>query len=341
MPRLDFSTREDVSVALEILGEYFCECSSCNELTHNDNSSYIDDDNYCADCAESANYCSSCNETTFADMTNVDGDDYCDSCLHNECYCDEDGEWHYGEAPEEEEEEEEEDGPITIGMARYHSDPIRARWRVPSEDCIGIEIETYCETRDDMSNALRNGFNCACERDGSLDSLHGIEVITPPTPIAAFMPMLENVARIMSEHGCSSWRKRDCQYGVHVNLDCRHWSTDRRAKFCGCFGPTNKTWLTKYAARETSYAVFNDSDIPQTVESKFSAAGIKSGGRMEIRIFKSSRRIETLTSYVSLCHDIARFTLCDDFSSENLYAWILENGSIETLYHMAKRKITD
>lgn len=340
MPRIEFASDCDRRAALEILLDSFCECSACSDLVSHDNSQYIDEESYCENCASDANYCDGCNESTFADTTYVDGDAYCDCCRDNECYCDDNGEWHYGDAPEEDEEDEEdEEQNLNVGLARYHSDPIRSRWRVPSGECIGVEIETYCTSRDALSNSLRTEFACACERDGSLDCDNGIEIITPPTEVDKLVPLLENVARKMKETKCNSWKQSTHEYGVHVNLDCRQWSSDRRAKFCACFGPANKFWMISYAARECGYATFHANNENEIQTGKFSAAGVKSGGRLEVRIFKSSRRLETLLAYVSLCQDIARFTLCDEFNPIELQNWIVSQGSVETVNHMRKRKV--
>lgn len=347
MPRIEFATDCDRRAALEILLDSFCECYSCNELVSHDNSQYIDNENFCSACAEDANYCCSCNESSFADHTYVDGDSYCDDCRDNECYEDEDGEWHHGERPEISGDDIGTDAspefgpvnrPVYSGVAPYHQDPIRGVWHIPQMECIGVEIETYAPDRNSLANSLRGQYACAAERDGSLDYSCGVEIITPPTRVESIAELLFGISGQMTIARCDSWKKSN-DYGVHVNLDAREWSDARKRKMCSCFGPANKFWLVNYAARETTYANYARSNECELIGGAYPACKVHANGRVELRIFKSSRKFDTLLSYVRLAQDIARFTLCEEFNPLNLLPWLRDNASPETIAHFAKRDI--
>jgi hypothetical protein len=387
MTTLSFTSDRTYRNALNVLMENdFCECSSCNEICHQDDSRYIDNDTYCEGCGESANFCEGTDEYTFEDVTEVQGCWYCDSYRNSYCWQDGSGEWYhdsteyveyedtserwtleyaqengwhdiendcwYSEQPDDMSDDMPEDEtPINVatpsysegvGMSNYHGDAIRNAWTVP-KNAIGVEIETYCKgNRNALANNVRNAHNCAAERDGSLDSSKGIEIITPPMSPCELLTKIPAILDTIKAHNCESWKKSG--YGIHVNIDCRNWDDKTKATFCNQFNAVNSTWLKAYAGRgDTDYTKLKTSDneveIPRC---KYSAAGVKSGGRCEVRIFKSTLRTESVLAYVSLCQDALRYSI-ETLTTKpsHFLQWLKHNASPNTRKHLEYRGILE
>ena len=315
-------------------------CDGCGELCADDCIHGDDNGTYICDrCAENGyTTCSSCNcwvNTDCGDYVSTDDGIYCSN----------------GCAPEEEEEEEEEEevddvralqdstmraprGDLASGRVSYHGDTIRSRWTIPSGS-YSMEIECCGTTTGDELNScadvLRNAHNCACESDGSLDSVKGMEVITEPRTIDAQLESLPKILQVLRNFQFRAWDKGE-GYGIHVNVDARSWNVDKIAAYCNLFHTSLRPQWEKIAGRsENSWSRYKRSEDSKIPTDKYEACALKSGGRLEVRVFRSTLKESTALGYLAICHDLARY--CDyDLSARpaGLFAWLKQNASPQT-----------
>jgi len=325
-------------------------CDCCGN--HTDDNEIVTDNHtrVCTYCYEN-NYftCENCTDITHIDGSYCHnentGETFCECCARSNWTIDSDGNW---TDETETETELEESMPtsanvnlreytIGAGLAGYHGDTIRRNWGIPV-GAITLELELKTPNRNAVANRLRDKYNIACERDGSLCDAQGMECIFPPDSFEHTKKRVQTVLSELRQFGAIAW-KAGTGYGIHVNLDCRNWSDTKVGAYCNQFGEVNRTWLEKIAGRKenhwASYKATDDEiDVPTA---KYSAAAPKSGGRLEVRIFRATLKTETAIGYLAICKDIERYIDCDLFRKPSgLLGWLIRNGSDET-----KQLLTD
>lgn len=244
------------------------------------------------------------------------------------------------------------------GRAGYHNDNTRRNWRRPSEgtkQAVGIELE--CEipaSKQGPASAAIREAGWAFERDGSLDGERGVEIVSPPLSYDAgphhldlsnFKGQLDRILKAIPR-GSQGY---DCGkgYGLHVNLNAGNWTDKQIGAYCSlfCLDQGQKKLFEALAGREENqWARYHPSKGCQS--DKYFAAALKGGvgsARVEVRIFRSTLRPESLLGAVAFCCDVERFVLATGAKVDDagaLVAWLERNASPETAGLFAARRAT-
>lgn len=325
---------------------------------------------WCEDCADSdAITCDGCGEQCAPDCIHTDdsGTSICDRCsedsysmcgncntwintYNSDYYSNDDGIYCCRECSGDENEveaTEETDelralqdstqrapqGAIINGRCGYHSDTVRSRWTIP-DGAYSVEIECCAPDvtgRDDCASHLRNVYLSACERDGSLDDTLGMEVITAPAILENQKTALVGILDKLREYKFTAWNKGK-GYGIHINVDAREWNLDKITAYCNLFHASLKsTWEAVAGREENHWARYKQNEDSLVPTDKYSACALKTGGRLEVRIFRSTLKESTALGYLALCADLVRYVDCDLSARPlGLFAWLKHNASAET-----------
>jgi hypothetical protein len=158
-----------------------------------------------------------------------------------------------------------------------------------------------------------------------------MEVITEPKPIEAQLEALPKILEVLRNFRFRAWDKGE-GYGIHVNVDARSWNVDKIAAYCNLFHTSLKPQWEAIAGRsENSWSRYKRNEDSKIPTDKYEACALKSGGRLEVRVFRSTLKESTAMGYLAICHDLARY--CDyDLSARpaGLFAWLKQNASPQT-----------
>jgi hypothetical protein len=179
----------------------------------------------------------------------------------------------------------------------YHS--VRRDWPAPSigsEYTIGVELETYCPDAGECY--FRRPAGMIGERDGSLDSYHGVEFIGPPMTFDQYAggEMWKPHLEMLRAQGAKSWFASDNhnQYGMHVSVGRQNLDNETALRFVMLVN-CNQTLSEKIAGRKenrwASYDMKDHDDATHAVRhqgtDKYSATNIRAE-RIEVRIFRGT-----------------------------------------------------
>lgn len=189
-------------------------------------------------------------------------------------------------------------------LASYHG-TLRP-WAVPRTPdprahAFGVELETATPDRPTMLAGLSP--NVLAERDGSLDSDDGVEIIGHPYTVREYQmgrtPWSQTI-KYLAEHGCQTPNRNG--YGLHVSISRAKLSL--AAQRIGC-------WIIHHAARDVSIAVARRQSnwanyyagsprhiFDSSMENHGSATCIRSH-RIECRIFAAGVGYKTLSRAIA------------------------------------------
>ena len=195
---------------------------------------------------------------------------------------------------------------------------------------LGLEIETYVagSVADNVHKAI-NGRLILAERDGSLDSTHGVEFIFRPITLDNLTEdsYVGQWAKAMREAGSQGFRAGD-RYGMHINVNIGPWSKLHVGKFCHCLNSQSFRELhQKVAGRnENNYFRFNNGRVKdfRHETDKYLAAANR-GSRVEVRIFRSALnwdRIRRNSEYVDSFIAFSRDNSMRNLTVENYFRFL-------------------
>lgn len=248
---------------------HYCTCESCDSVTHT-RDAFITRSRVtiCDGCYESDYFtCDGCDGVFHND--DCVGDGYCESCY----------------TPDDDEDEDNMDIP------GYHNTRRPWRYLYSKSPLLGVELEILAHDQEVrleiLESAVASGF--LGERDGSLDSERGIEIIAPPLTLeenkAKWLTFLANI------RGKARGWDAGTGYGMHVSLNRRSMSHLTTGKIL-VFIHHNRRLCEKVAGRqEVHWSRYVAKQIRQGRESqsdKYEAVAIRSEDRLEIRIFRST-----------------------------------------------------
>lgn len=323
-----------------------CHCAHCEE-TFRDTEDFNDvnvsrswrggrSENWCESCTnDDAFYCEWRSEYYSAEAFTSVSVDYDTVCLEaNEdsiYYWESDGEYHSEPEPEEEDE---------YGIPDYHS---RERnWSIPhgSAFTLGVELETYCPDATAAYEARPAGM--IGERDGSLDSYHGVEFVGPPMTFDDYRNgvMWRGHLDTLRKLGASSWSTPDesSQYGMHISVGRQNLDNAHAARFC-LFININQALSEKVAGRSANgwagYGLKDMADIEPRVSGfrgcdKYNATNI-CRERIEVRIFRGTLAEHGFMRNVEYVQSVLEYTAqtsaigADDMALYLL--WLVDNAA--------------
>lgn len=242
-------------------GDYCCSCAHCDEWAHSEDICYVDgDEAWCESCRDSDSY-----------------------------YWESDSEYHSEPEPEDEDDS---------GIPDYHDTEVVISAAILADPTVlGVELETYqpdCETAGEYFSELRSRTDCAFkfERDGSLDSQHGVELVFAPMPLAAIVAddgeWQKLLAFCKSQHA-KAWDAGD-GYGMHVSINGGKLSPAHRARIVRFFNSQVSLCERLAGRKESRWAKYSckaklsDESLPTD---KYQAAANR-GERIEVRIFRAT-----------------------------------------------------
>lgn len=248
--------------------------------------------------------------SVFTDMGRRES--WCEHCRENDAYYWEgDGRYHTSSEPEEDEECDSSEDDV----AGYHS--LRRPWdhRTPPPLTIGVELETWANNACDHAHlAMRLGL--LAERDGSLCSEHGVEIIGKPMLMAEYSSP-SSPWRKLFEASAKTFKAWDAGsgYGMHVNLNRTGLNSLHQAKII-CFIHGHRAFCEQVAGRTeaqatsaggTKWTEYTQKRIGRCKENgKYEAASMREG-RIEVRIFRATRKWESFMKNVEFCDAVRAY----------------------------------
>ena len=273
---------------------YFC--AGCDHLDFTGNSQHTVDGDLCSPCAE--NYVC-CSDERYRHIDSV----------------------HYWERDEEYHTEPEDEDDESSTIPDYHAHP-RRRYVVTEQPAdhpdptdpllLGFEWEYLSQNRSgDAEDIDSLGFAIA-ERDGSLDSDTGIEIVTGYSQIKTVCAWATRLREVINMHGI-----RDA--GLHINVS----GLNQRdyAKFITFFN-ANQALVRAVAGRWSTY--FARADSPSLAywlgrfEGRCSFYGVNPeryshvhmhDDYAEVRVFNSTTRAETVRARLQFTWSVAHFCM--------------------------------
>lgn len=248
-----------------------------------------------------------------------------DECDGDVYYSDEDDcyYWHYDNVSERD------------TIPSYHSQS--RNWKVPDGITFGIELEVYV---DDAEQAYTNrASDIIGERDGSLDSQHGVEFIGPPMLYDDYFkptnPWKRTLEGIRDAGGDG---EQDDGYGIHISVGRQALSSDVQARFI-LFINNCQEFSEWIAGRpQNRWAEYDKKDVDTVTKamrivgnsdywgSKYAATHV-TNQRIEVRIFRSTtddamfqKNIDYVASAVQYAEE--HLFVEDMMSVSNYLAWL-------------------
>lgn len=257
--------------------------------------------------------------------------DYClEACDDVLYYWECDGEYHLQPEPNEED-----------GVAGYHE--LHRPWKHKSHppSAIGVELETYAD--DAMEHAeMAMAIGLLAERDGSLDDTHGVEIVGPPMLMGEYLITASPWHKLFSKSEFKAW-DAGTGYGMHVNLNREGMTKIHQCRFVR-FIHDNKPFCEHIAGRkENHWAQYSKKTLAcyRRDGEKYEAAAMREG-RIEVRIFRATRKVESFLKNIEFVDAVREFTQetrCDYSLFEflqfvktrsswlNLSAWLKAKGA--------------
>ena len=260
----------------------------------------------------------------------------CRNCVDNYYYWESDDSYHTEE--EEYDDDDSDDGNIP----GYHSQRVAMPEPIPL-DGLGVELETYqnnipeaAEFFHELRKRWKNQFKF--ERDGSLDSRHGVELAACPYTLSQLndpegSPWHEALSW-SSKNGGRAW-KAGSGYGMHISLNGAGMSRLHRAKIVR-FINDNRALCEKLAGRtESSWGVFNHKGRPLSSshqETDKYVAAANRGDRIEVRIFRASLLWERFIRNCEFCDAVRVYCKTasatdSGLSEKEFLEWLSKAGS--------------
>lgn len=306
------------------------ECECCTDRHHEDDSCAVltssvtnlrrsVEQQWCVSCRDdSAFHCRNNNSYYSSNsftQVECDGYTYCLERTDDLYYWESDDSYHW-EPERESEDDNYNDG--GDGVAGYHV--LRRPWEQrnatrPAPNSIGVELETYA--KDARSHALTAmNLGLLAERDGSLDCVYGVEIIGPPMLMAEYSAASSPWLKLFNSSTFSAWNA-GTEYGMHVNLNRYGMNKLHQSKLIK-FVHDNKLFCEQVAGRrEVHWARYTPKRIGSVLrfeDNKYEAAALRDG-RIEVRIFRATRKWESFMKNIEFCDAVRAYAayrpICD------------------------------
>lgn len=224
------------------------KCNDCGEYCRREDSGFDHNNNeICCGCLSDYNYSErmgcyvhpehACSVyASFHSYNRGDPDDYCTTRWGRGSDLVEYGDDVFLEADvydelesEESDDDVDDDDDSDSGLHGYHSS---SRYfteinRTPNIPALGVELEVYADDRYDAVHSIKQEMSDECwyyERDGSLDSRHGFEIITQPYGPEEWPGLAKRALANLIESGAVAYTQPHAsdKYGIHVNVSRGH-----------------------------------------------------------------------------------------------------------------------
>jgi hypothetical protein len=133
----------------------------------------------------------------------------------------------------------------------------REQWADKSYIPLGLEIEVYAKPRYDVVSFLREEFpnKMYLERDGSLNSSYGFEIITQPYGKKEWEEFAPKLLNLLKKNGAVAYNSpAGPGYGIHINLNRKHLSPLQETRmFMFLAAAENRDFVTAIAQRSNVY----------------------------------------------------------------------------------------
>lgn len=333
---------------------YYCDdcviaCDRCGEVVLRDDLTEVDGYYYyCPTCVDE--HCATCRDCdhvyTIDEMIHIDSDDVyvCEGCADYYDTCYECGYTYHRDDLHYHDDTDESYCSECYGNVRYsflrsyHDQPDRYFRSLKSDGnrrrsfkYIGIELEMENGRRSEILEHLKemsdNESLFHCERDGSLDSDTGVEIVLQPMTEGFFKRFdLEGLCRLCKRYGFRSHDSDNA--GLHIHLSKNHFGSDERKqnrtilnmirlldKFRSVFLKISRRNEYSYNHYCRSYDLVNphDSDEMERKNQHFAILSIRDS-TVEYRGFKGTLKPESIRAGVEMYKGLV--SLCRDYPYE-------------------------
>lgn len=233
---------------------------------------------------------------------------------------------------EEEERESDDDDTDDYGVPDYHSQD--KSWRPdPKAPLYGIELETLVKDTSHVTSVynkiVSHGF--LGERDGSLDSRRGIEIVGKPMTFEENRTQWTGLLNAL--RGKVVGWMAGTGYGMHISVNRQSMSRLHQGKFL-VFIHKNKSLCEKVAGRkEVHWCSYHSGkkvvDARHEFDDKYQAVSLRSRHRMEVRIFRSTLAPEGFMrnlEFVAAAIAFTRGTGIGCLTEESFREWLKVGG---------------
>lgn len=255
-------------------------------------------------CDASARYYSS---IAFDAGRTVDDETICELWAEfNGYWVDSGGYWH---AESDEDRDDEDDCPIPAyhdGSRLWAMDTARAA----ATAYYGFEIELYFDGEDERLGYYEEmGFptsDLTAERDGSLDTEEGLEVISRPLTLAElrFRNPLQQAMSWATDYGAATPSPEG--YGVHITTNAQRLSEDHRQRLVDATYDMRP--LTEFVAGRKHCGDYYSYAKNDRHCNKYTAVHERGDGSFEFRVFQGTPEWQTLLSYVEYVDALTEWT---------------------------------
>lgn len=303
-------------------------CSHCDNTYLNDAESSTTvrvrrgQEEWCEDCRDrDAFHCERSDEyycDSHYSSVRVEGETVCYEAYSDELYhWDSDDSYHWEEEPEQEDDPRADYHGMrrswnVVGRTKrgldnnyYVATPAsvtRPNGSLSHDDLLGTELEVEANDREDLEIICRKAgsLGILAEKDGSLDDDLGVELVGSPLSIQGYRkgPWEEMIKTLK---GTAKGWDAGKDYGMHVSLNRVGVDAFTQGKFVCWFSINRRLCEIVAGRREVHWAKY----VPKKVScgredesDKYEAAAIRSGKRIEVRIFRSTLKWESFLKNV-------------------------------------------
>ncbi len=217
---------------------------------------------------------------------------------------------------------------------RYHGG--RRNWpsNCGTSKVYGIELEILAKSEQSMIAIQRSAVECglAAERDSSLDSRRGVEIVGPPVTFeqlsaegSVWMKFIDSI-----QTHALGWDAGQ-GYGMHVNCNANSMSKLTCGKVLTFIGNQAAPIAKLIAGRAgNSYARYGNgrtSAVLNGQTDKYMAVSLRSPERLEFRLFRSTIRWDRFYRNVMFCMAVCDFcSVCSvESGSVDFLKWLSAN----------------
>lgn len=332
----------------EVQGDYLCEncyndnagnCEHCGNSFYTDNLRYIESEgvevcrrcfnrNYscCEECGENFNnndlhngYCESCREMEEEDIsegknywnieTTTNGNDITYPSFYK-----------YKR------------GFNSNGYHEYSFNPGPIFHRSEKDNLFMFGLELECECADNRYKVIQEISMLSpvlfyCKHDGSLSSNNGLEICSHPMSWEYYLEhgkeQFTNLIKLLNRMGCLAWDIPSNEVrciGIHISVSSNAFTTLHTFKFLKLFYE-NEDFVLKTSRRRTlkemeSYAECKKKDLHHCLkqiknkwdDNRYTAVNLNNSNRYEVRIFRSTLKLESFLAYIEFVKASYEFT---------------------------------
>lgn len=293
----------DITVCETCYEQHYVTCYCCDEILHVDNSTHANGNYYCKPCADEIFYsCDRCGDLERREsFSEVEGETWCEHCTERYAsWCEECNEYHTDACEHEQ------------GLLPYNYKPKPKFFRVNERKslCFGLEIEVEGEKPEIESEWFY------CKSDGSLDS--GFELVTHPLSyrwIRTHKNEFQKLLIKLAKNGCRSYNTETC--GIHIHVSKQYLTTLQIAKIVRFFSNNTQQILTLSQRakvnldRWASLSTQNDEVLKYAKNgngSRYVAVNLQNYYTVEFRIFRGTLNPSSFFKNIEFIDSIIEFT---------------------------------